>query len=131
MKMLADAIDAVVAGDLRGLPTLRAASHSELLEAAEGLPKLVVTRLTLIRILKSWLGGQYSADQVSQWASFVRRGYFPNMERAGLRPIGIDYYTPDEDLIVEIMARFDEIDDLIDGVINEDEKNEMLKSLTD
>lgn len=129
MKTLTDSIKAVLEGNLHGLSSLQDAIHSDLLEAATRIPELIITRSALIRVIKAWQSGQFTADQVSQWASFVRRGYISNITSGGLQPIDIVYDKLDEDLIVEIIGRFDEIGDLIDGNIGNDEQEEMLRYL--
>ena len=129
MKTLETAIAAVVLGDLSGLSTLRAASHPDLLGAAATLPPLIISRSALIRVLKNWRSGRFGADDVQRWASFVRRGYVSGNTSAAAYPIDIDYDAVDEELIVQIIGRFDEIGDIIDGTVDGDEQEAMLAVL--
>lgn len=129
MNTLEAAIVAVVEGDLNELSTILAASHSNLLDAAAKLPRLTISRTTLIRVLSVWRSGRYTADDIRQWASFVRRGYVQGKASGVLRPINIRYDISDEELIVEIIGRLDEIGDKIDGEIDENEQKEMLRLL--
>jgi hypothetical protein len=129
MKTLMEAITAVVKGDLKALTAVRESSHAELLKAAEDLPRLVVSRNALANVLEGWRGGLYAADDVQRWASFVRRGYVSAGPHGALRPIEIEYDSRYEALIAEIIGRFDEIGDLVDGCIDASEQEEMLQSL--
>lgn len=129
MENLEATIAAVVEGDVNRLSTILAAGHPELLDAAAKLPRLSVSRSALMRVLTEWRSGRCSADDVRQWASFVRRGYISGKASDGLRPIDIEYDAVDEELIVEIIGRFDEIGDSIDGRIDDVEQEEMLRAL--
>lgn len=128
MEDLGEAIAAVVEGDVNHLSTVLAADHLELLDAAAKLPPLSASRSALTRVLKEWRSGHCSADDVQKWASFVRRGYVAG-HSDGIRPIDIEYDAMDEELIVEIIGRFDEIGDLIDESIDDHEQKEMLRAL--
>jgi len=129
MKDLEAAIAAVVEGDVNRLSTVLTADHLELLDAATKLSSLSVSRSALTRVLKEWRSGHCSADDVQQWASFVRRGYVSGKVSDGLRPIDIEYDAMDGELIVEIIGRLDEIGDLIDGRVDSSEQEEMLRAL--
>lgn len=129
MEDLEAAIAAVVEGDVNRLSTVMTADHLELLDAAAKLSPLSVSRSALTRVLKEWRSGHCSADDVQQWASFVRRGYVSGRPYDGLRRIDIEYDAIDEELIVEIIGRLDEIGDLIDGRIDDNEQEEMLRAL--
>ena len=50
--------------------------------------------------------------------------------KGALRLIDIGYDASDEELIVEILRRLDEIGDKIDGYIDDNEREEMLRVLT-
>jgi hypothetical protein len=130
MKSLEEAIDAVVAGDIKFFSLVRAANHTDLQVAAAKLSPLSVSRAALINVLNEWRRGQCVAEDVQQWASFVRRGYVAGSTTdSGLYPIDIEYDTRDEELIAEIIGRFDELGDIIDGEIDEMERKEMLSVL--
>jgi hypothetical protein len=129
MKAVAQAIRRVVEGDLDGLSIVLAVSPTELLAAATSLPRLTVSRSALIRILKAWRSGDCTADNVRQWASFVRRGYVSGAVSGEVRPIEIEYDVDDEQVIVEIISRLDQIVDEIVGEVDAGEREEMLKIL--
>ncbi|WP_439628537.1 hypothetical protein [Shinella sp.] len=129
MESLEAAITEVVEGNINCLAVVLAASHPELQDAAAKIPRLKVSRFALIRVLEEWRSGRCSADAVHQWASFVRRGYISGNTSGALHPIDIAYDAGDEEMIVEIIGRFDEIGDLIDGDIDDGEQEEMLRIL--
>lgn len=129
METLARAIAAVVDGDLNGLATVEAASHRELCDAAEKLPQLLVSSAALERVLESWRRGLFASEDVQRWASFIRRGYVSGRPSGEIRPIEIGYDANDEELIVEIIGRLDEIGDQIDGCVDAHEQEEMLRRL--
>ena len=129
MKTLSAAIAAIVEGDLNSLPSVRIASHRKLWDAAVKLPRLVVSRSALARVVEEWHHGLFTAGDIQQWASFIRRGYISGIASDEIHPIEIEYDVNDEALIVEIIGRLDEIGDQIDGHIDAREREEMLRAL--
>lgn len=129
MEDLKAAIAAVLEGDVNRLSTILVANHADLQDAAAKLTQLLVSRSALTRVLKEWRNGRWTADDVQKWASFVRNGYVAGKNIGEIRPIDIEYDIGDEDLIVEIIGRLDEIGDLIDGHIDDNEQEEMLRAL--
>jgi hypothetical protein len=123
------AIAAVVEGDLTGLTTVLEADHPDLLHAAGNLAELTIMRTALTKVLQAWRDGGRSSRDVQKWASFVRRGFAAGRSSGPLRPIDIKYDAGAEALIVEIMARLDEIGDVVDGDIDDVELEEMVKTL--
>ncbi len=65
-------------------------------------------------------------EDVQLWACFLRWGNFPSDNRKPIFPIDIEYKLEDEDWIVEVVSRLDELGDLIDGTISEKEINKYL-----
>lgn len=129
MRTLAASIAAVVAGDLNSLSTVRVASHRDLQDAAAMLPPIFVSRIALAKVLAQWRGGLSSAEDVQAWASFIRRGHVSGTACGAIKPIDIEYDAGDEELIVEIIGRLDEIGDQIDGHIDACEQDGMLRAL--
>ena len=80
-------------------------------------------------MLTGWRSGIYTAKDVQMWASFVRRGYVSQRTVGEVSPTAIAYDTDDEALIAEIVGRFDEIGEKIDGEIDDNEREEMLRVL--
>jgi hypothetical protein len=129
MDELAAAIARVVAGDLNCLSRVLSASHPAIQEATARLPRLVVSPSALAKVLKDWSLGLFSAEHVQKWASFVRRGYISGGASGQVRPIQVDYDSKNEELIVEILGRLDELGDQVDGQIGTSELEEMLQAL--
>lgn len=87
-------------GDISCISVILEANPLETQKAAARLPKLLLSRSALIRLLNKWRTGQCTAADVQQWASFVRRGYVPGAGINRLGPIDIEYNENDEELIV-------------------------------
>lgn len=126
MKTLTAAIAGILAGDLDCLTAVLTASDRARSEAAAKLPRLLVSRSSLTKVLESWRSGRFSAQDVQGWASFVRRGYVSGGASGAKRPILIDYDSQDEALIAETISRLDEIGDKIDGHVDARELERML-----
>lgn len=91
---------------------------------------LVLTTTSLLKVLNAFQRHEVSPSLVQQWASFVRWGFLPQDTGPG-RPIAIDYDPLAEDRIVEVIARLDELGDLVDGELEDNELVEMIGSLVD
>jgi hypothetical protein len=130
MKELSDRriLLAAVDGDLDAFEELVQRPPDRIEAQANSLPGLMVTKEAVARILEAMQQGA-SQSVVQQWASFVRRGYFAQAKGSS-HPIEIEYETSAEDRIADIVARLDELGDLIDGVISDDELAEMLSDMT-
>lgn len=126
---LVAAIAGVVAGDLNCLAKVLRAGHPAIREAAARLPQLVVTRSALARVLKDWSLGLFSAEHVQKWASFIRRGYVSGGASGQVRPIHVAYDPKNEELVVEILGRLDELGDQVDGQLGTSELEQMLQAL--
>ncbi len=120
---------AAIDGDVRQLAALEACDHSDLLEAVAGASTLVVTREAVKSVLEAWLNGVCSSAEVQRWASFVRRGYIGRSEGGPVLPIEIAYAPDDEQLIVDVVDRLDQLGDTIDGEVNACERAAMIRSL--
>jgi len=129
MDALTAAIAAVISGDLSHMAALAAASDRALWDAAERAPRLVLSRFALTKVLDDWRRGFFSAEDVQRWASFIRRGYVSGTYSGELPPIAIDYDPKDEELIVGVIGRLDEIGDQVDGHIEPREMEELLRAL--
>ncbi len=104
---------AAVDGHAGAWPSLFAASHDELLTAAEGL-SLRVTATSVRRVLSAMQSETISPADAQAWASFVRRGYV-EARQGPVRPVAVEYDSASEAEIVEVVGRLDEIGDLVDG----------------
>ena len=121
------AIGAALSGDVAAAELLAAFPHSELLESVDGW-ELVVTKFCVRRVVEGLLQRQVSAEDAQRWSSFIRRGYLDSGQ-APIAPLRINYEPDDEDLIVEVVSRLDELGDLVDGEIDEVELRRFLDSL--
>ena len=128
---LSRSLAGLVAGDAAEIAPVLRAPHHMVEEAARDLPPLLVTAAAAARVVEAVLCGEISPEQAQGWASFVRRGYTPDpTSSAPIRPIDITYEPDDEDAIVEVVSRLDEIGDVIDGTIGREELQSLRASLT-
>lgn len=126
---LAQALLRVLHGDLRDFALIQGSIHSDLEKAAGELGDLVLSKAAVRTALEAWRDGRISDVQVQAWASFVRRGYVSGVT-GPVRSIDIYYEEAFEDLIASVIARLDELGDIIDGEISDKELTEMLSSLS-
>lgn len=129
MQSIDEAILALMKGNLSGLQIVIDAKHQDLVAASLRLPKLTLSRHALARVLCSLRDGSWGPKDVQLWSSFMRRGYVAGNFVSGQPSISIDYDEHDEELIVEVQSRLDEIGDSIDGLISRAELEQMLRSL--
>lgn len=129
MKSLDEAILTLVAGDLTCLDMVLNAEHQHLLAATHRLPKLALSREALKRVLLGWRDGAWGPEEVQRWSSFIRRGYVVGNFVTGHPTLQIDYEEQDEEEIVEVQARLDQIGDWIDGRIDGSELEAMIRCL--
>lgn len=127
MGDLAKLLAAAVSGDLGAFVHVMDATHESLRDAASRLSTLVLKREALATALRAWRTGEYSDALVQGWASFVRRGYVSGRATGIVEPIDVEYFGADEELIVEIIGRLDELGDVVDGTIDKDELDGLIK----
>jgi hypothetical protein len=121
-------VDAV-AGDVRAFDALQRRTHTELRECNAALENLMLTSGAVRRVLYGVLSGDITPGVAQGWASFVRRGYIAGQSRSPILPIDITYEPETEDAIVEILARLDEVGDVVDGEVTDDEIRQMIASI--
>ncbi|SDJ37928.1 hypothetical protein SAMN05444157_3083 [Frankineae bacterium MT45] len=123
------ALDAVLMGDVGGIPVLQAADPAELASCAASMP-LVMNHEAVANVLQKFGSGQISAEDAQRWASLVRWGFIAGQsgsEPTG--PIDIDWELKYEDEIAEAVGRLDELGDIIDGTIDQDEVSYLVNML--
>jgi hypothetical protein len=104
------------------------ASQDDLLSAAEGVP-LTVRASAARSIPVALQSGRIAPAHALAWASFVRRGYLAGGS-GPVRPIAVEHETEADDVIVEVIARLDQIGDQVDGTPpTADELDAMIASL--
>ncbi|MCP4102542.1 MAG: hypothetical protein GY750_14150 [Lentisphaerae bacterium] len=121
---------AVLLGDPHAIPILASLDHEDLrAAAAEAVEPAVVERASVVRVLGGLRDRTWPPERVQAWASFVRRGYISNRNEHPLRPLRIDYDDAYEDEISTVVARLDEIGDLVDGEVSSGEILDLLQLL--
>jgi hypothetical protein len=120
---------AAVGGDLGAFSIVATQPHGVLQECSASAGDLVVTVDAICRVLGALRSRSVPPIDVQRWASFVRRGYVAGVDRQPVRPIAIDYEVASEAAIVEVLARLDEIGDLVDGAVDDAEIRTMISGL--
>lgn len=131
MKTMLDSreLERAVSGDLAALALVLDHGQRSIGEAASAAADLVVTPRAVRSVLNRLRSGSVSPEQVQQWASFVRRGYVAAPGGGPVQPVKIEYERQCEGEIAEIVSRLDEIGDRIDGQIDSEEIDGMLRAL--
>lgn len=119
-----------IEGDLSAFDKLNKPTNHKLIASKETSHKLTLKTKAVTLILRELLEDRVNPILVQEWASFIKRGYFPNANTSPIRAIDIEYDPVCEDKIAEVIARLDEIGDLIDGTIAKDEIALMLASMS-
>jgi len=127
------ALAAAVAGDLDAFTALVNRPAEQVRESTHRPGRLVLSRAAARRVLAALRAGTAAPEVVQQWASFVRRGYLVHADGRQTGPIDIEYGPQDQDeaLLVEIVARLDEIGDVVDGHMSNQELDMYLNRLAE
>lgn len=120
---------AAVAGDVSAVGALAGFDRHLVAETAFLPGQLMLGVDAVIRAIEARRAGRISDTELSLWAWFVSRGYVPGAEGGPIRPIPIDYVVTDEDRIVEVLSRLRELGDSVDGVLDTDEAEALLRRL--
>jgi hypothetical protein len=104
------------AGDMRSLVALQAVPHEQVLDEV-GTAQLLVLRESVASVLSRLGRAEIEPEQARQWASFVRWGFAGHEHRGPLTPLSIEYEQAYEVQIADVVARLDEIGDVIDGEV--------------
>jgi hypothetical protein len=118
-----DAIRAAIDGDVRAIDAVASA------DPTPALGELHFTSKALLKVLGQLRRHEVTAGEVQKWASFIRRGYVAGIGGKTVVPLLIEYEPTTEDVIVEVIARLDEIGDAIDGVVSDDEIDMFVRQL--
>jgi hypothetical protein len=126
------------------MPVISSVNHEDLAAVADGeVGGLVVTKKAVIRVLEGLLAASWTPEQAHVWATFVRwgvagtwvkgekgrRDLMPIAASVPYFPLDIEFDEADEDRIVEVVARLDEIGDFIDGHVSTREQHQLLEFL--
>ncbi len=128
-KLLTNDLLNFIKGDISKVSIFANTNHYELIKLFNKLPTIILTRKNIITVLENFRNENVSEEDVQKWASFIRRGYFSSNDKTPTKPIDIDYENEHEEIIIEAIARLDEIGDLIDGHISEKEIDEFIQLL--
>ena len=114
---------AAVAGDLHAFLAFVRRPSAQDEASLHRSAALVLTREALRAVLDALESGTAPPDVVQLWASFVRRGYLVHTGGHQTGPFDIRFGThdEDEDVLVDVIARLDELGDAIDGHIGGEE----------
>ena len=123
-------IEEALAGNLSEFSKLLAVENKELAKQCQVIPALFLTKAALLNVLEGLKNNQFTTKLVQSWASFVIRGYITSNISEPIMPIQIDYEIENEDSIVDVLSRLDELGDAVDGVINKNELDTLIHHLS-
>jgi hypothetical protein len=123
---IVELLEEALSGDLKRFLSLAAIEHGKLLESSKTLAGLFLTKLAVLNVLNGLKKFNIDPEIAQQWASFMKRGYIAANKATPILPLQIEYKPEDEDSIVEVLARLDELGDVIDGSIDEAEIDNLI-----
>jgi hypothetical protein len=118
-----------VHGDVSLLERLESVSQQVLLRSRAELPQLEIGREDVAKVVAGLRSGKVSQVQAQRWASLVRRGFFPRSSKRPITPVEIEIDEKHETIIVDCIARLDELGDWFEGEIQDCELDGMMMSL--
>lgn len=128
--MIVRYLDRYINGDLSAGVPLREQPHEALRQAARSAElELVVRRPAVAEVVRRYINGSYAEREVQIWASFVRWGSFEIPDSRPIFSLNIEFDPEWEEAIVGVVARLDELGDVIDRTISVEEAKELLHSL--
>lgn len=118
-----------IKGDIKKLSTFNLLSSKKVSELYNEIEPVIVTKKDIYRVLIDFKNGLINRVEIQQWASFIRRGYFSTSVENSTSPINLNYDILDEEIIVEVISRLDELGHKINGEITKSKINKWLKNL--
>ncbi|HET6875967.1 MAG TPA: hypothetical protein VFH38_00405 [Jatrophihabitans sp.] len=103
-------------------------SDEQLSSAVQG-HHFILGASPVARVLRGLIHGAIAPEQAQRWASFMRRGYVAGVPGRGSVDVDIVFDPDHEDVIVEAIARLDELGDLVDGQLRPGEAEQLLAAL--
>lgn len=120
----------VVAGDVERLQALKCYPLRDLSLAARSVgDALILTSATLAGVVDGLRARRLEGRAAQLWAAFLRWGLLPDDDRGAAEVIDIAFEAEREDQIVEVLARLDEMGDVVDGVLSDLDLEEMVAVL--
>lgn len=117
----------LLVGDIYSLDAVVRARHESLF-AVGSSEELVLRRSAVQRVVEGMRARALAPADVQKWASFVKRGYVALGSQEP--PLDIEYEDAWDEVISDVVSRLDEIGDVIDGVIEDDELDDMIRRLS-
>lgn len=124
-KLLRNALS----GNLTSIPLLINANHEKLLEASRYFSELLLTKQAVLKVLYCLKNRTINPSIIQSWASFMRCGFTLTEDKKPITPLEINYKLDEEDSIVEVLSRLDELGDIIDGTIDDNEIDQLIELL--
>lgn len=128
---LRQALDRFVAGEVECYTVLSAAADADIRQAVALSPvEYSLNRRATALVLQKLIGHDVDTTLVQRWGALMRWGVLGGRQGG---PIAIDirYEAPIEDLLIEVVARLDDIGDAVDGVVTVEEAQEFLRLLSE
>jgi hypothetical protein len=122
-------VKSLLSGNLEKLHVIASQPHDLLFSISKSISPLIIGKSDIRRVVCELQSSKIGFDEAQQWASFVRRGYFSNRNNVAIVPIDIVYDEKDESVLVECVAKLDELGDEVDGDLTYFDLEEMLKIL--
>lgn len=117
-KALSKILQDLIEGNLEKISTVFNSTQQELQNARESLNTYSLSKEALLKVLYDFQISRVSSNQVQKWASFMRWGIIPSSSTEPVKPLEIGYSSNYEDEIIEVLAKLDELGDIVDGEIN-------------
>ena len=118
-----------VNGDLAAFASLLTEPQHAIQEVSSELPPLVLTAEAVRKVLVALQRHDAPPELAQRWGSFMRWGLIPDTTDEPAVPIDIRFDPSREDEIVEIVARLDELGDLVDGGLSTNEISAFIRTL--
>lgn len=118
-----------ISGNLNNFTYIESVPHNKLLKTSKSCSNLFLTKSAVLEVITEFKKRNIKPEVVQKWATFMRCGYIGYNIKTPILPLQIEYKADEEDLIVEMLARLNEIGDVVDGVIEDSELDIMIFKL--
>ena len=127
--LLGAALARFIGGDLRYYASLAVAREDAVREAARTCGSLWVTRATVARVLRALIAKRTDPEVIQGWASVVRWGLLWHPAHGMPITVDVAFDSEREEQLIDVVARLDEIGDLVDGIVSPEEAQGWLRLL--
>lgn len=118
-----------IQGNVSIIKKLKLLDHEKIRNLFKKVAPIIMTKQYIYNALQNFKNGKSKQSDLQEWASFIRRGYLPSPKSTSISPLKIDYQREDEDVIVEVIAKLDQIGDKVDGKISKSDVDCLLNYL--